>query len=148
MRINIEAAYLLSYFFGEHYQDLNNIKINMKKFTHPEVPHLFYSIKCKVYCTVLPILFYICCDKVRLWLFFHFSSYSQYQIFHSGDLNYIWQNYFLQLCMPVLAQREIHLNEEVFELVIAIKIQRRKIKLYVTLLWKHYDVKREGQKAK
>lgn len=70
MRITIEAAHLLSYFFGEHYQDPNNIKIIFKKFTHPEVPHLFNSGKSKGYCAVLPILLYIYCDKVRLWLFF------------------------------------------------------------------------------
>lgn len=70
MRINIEAAHLLSYFLGEHYQDPSNIKVNLKKITHLEVPHLFYSRKCKGYCAVLPILLYICCDKVRLCLFF------------------------------------------------------------------------------
>lgn len=31
MRINIEAAHLLSYFLGEHYQDPSNIKVNLKK---------------------------------------------------------------------------------------------------------------------
>lgn len=48
--------------------------------------------------------------------------------------------------MRMLAQREIHLNEEVFALIVAIKIQRRKIKLHVTLLWKDCGVKREGHK--
>lgn len=35
--------------------------------------------------------------------------------------------------MPVLAHREIHLNEEVFELVLQLKY--REEKLHVTLLW-------------
>lgn len=31
MRINIDAAHVLSYFLAEHYQEPNNIKINLKK---------------------------------------------------------------------------------------------------------------------
>lgn len=147
MRINIEADHLLSHFLGEHYQDPSNLEINLKKCTHLEVPHLFYSRKCKGCCAVLATLLYICCDKVRLWLFF---SLQQLQLLL--DISLCWlelhsENLFsVDMCACACTVGKKHLNEEVFELVIAIKIQGRKIELCGTLLRNDYGVRREGHK--
>lgn len=50
------------------------------------------------------------------------------------------------MCACACTVGKKHLNEEVFELVIAIKIQGRKIELRGTLLRNDYGVRREGHK--
>lgn len=50
--------------------------------------------------------------------------------------------------MPVLAHREIHLNEEVFELVLAIKIQRRKTACDTAMVSKGKDINHSKKEKK
>lgn len=50
--------------------------------------------------------------------------------------------------MPVLAHREIHLNEEEFELVIAIKIERRKTACDIAMVSKGKNINHNKKEKK